>query len=240
MSSNVGFNQLRNCLHRKGRLSSRVEALRVLEGALLSDAGLFRQPRSDNAYFYIGLSGASHVDWLCHIKEALELFNIDIGPQYPRIFSRVNYSGKLVENCHLQTRVSSFLTALHYRWYPDGVKIVPPDLLITSRTLANMFMGDGSSSLRNDYSVPTSCVRLSVPGFDLPSVQTLERQLELMGLRTGRSHSRNIKKGAGITISIHNESVNKFMSKVEPFIFPSYSYKVKRNGIEAAREISAG
>lgn len=201
-------------------------AREVLSGAVFSDGFLSRHGAGGNSYFSIQLSGKEHIDWLHTIKRALLLLGVEVPDGHPYVFPVIK-KGKLYEYCFLRSHVSPTLTRMRDLWYPDGVKEVLEDFHFTLASLANAFMGDGNSSL--DHRDPTAVhVRLCTQKFSLHSIGLIEEALCEIGiLNTGREHCKGTGKGAGIGLSILQDSVNRFMRVVEPYIEPSYRYKVK-------------
>ncbi len=203
---------------------NRQEALSIFDGVILSD-GKLRRPHL-SAYFNIALSGKSHVDWLLSIKEAMETIGVDVSPGYPKCSSRTSMFGKPYDYCELLTRSSHFTTYQHKRWYPYGTKEVPKDFIIDAVSLANWFMGDGNS--QSFVNIPTVGVSLATHSFNKLSILILEDQLRKLGFNTGRANYKSrTTKGAGVQISILQNSVDSFMHLVESHIVPSYKYKVK-------------
>lgn len=210
--------------------SASVLAKEVFDGVMVSDGFLFR-PRSltANSYFSMMLSGSEHIDWLLSTKETLCGLRIEFPPEYPYVFSVVK-RGKLYDYCFLRSYVSPYLTQQRKRWYPNGVKEVPEDFTLTPVSLACMFMGDGNSSLDRRNPIPVHA-RLCTQGFSLRSVGLIEIALRKIGIvDVGHEHHKKVGKGAGMGLSILQDSVNRFMKMVEPHMEPSYMYKVKYRG----------
>lgn len=118
------------------------EATEVFDGVMLSDGSI--TPIARTAVFNIDLSGIEHIDWLQVVKEALLSINTQACANHPRLFKGTS-KGLIFYGCILTSRTSQFIVKQRIRWYPDGKKIVPPDLVITPIVLAHWFIGDGSS-----------------------------------------------------------------------------------------------
>lgn len=186
----------------------------VIDGTILSDANLSIPRGGENAVYLIALSGREHLDWLYYIKDALEALDVVVTPSCPRVHVRIGPTGKPYDYCCLQTRVSSFLTHQFYRWYRDGKKEVPRDLFLTPVSLANWFMGDGTSP-EGTRGIKTS---FATHGFPASSIELLEHLLSGLGF-----HVSSTKVG----IYLYQDGVDNFMKLVEPFVLPSYRYKIK-------------
>lgn len=205
------------------------EAAEVFDGLMLGDGSL--RHRGISADFRMALSGErlgipleSFRSFLCYVKGILELLGVEACTGHPRFFKEP-YKGRSHYKCGLSTRVSSFATSQHPRWYPDGRKEVPDDLALTPISLAYWFMGDGCSyRKKNAAGVDIS---LCTQGFDECSIERLESQLTELNLCTGRGHRSNTVKGSGIIIFIRYASANNFMNLIDPYVVEPYRYKIK-------------
>lgn len=193
------------------------EAQQVFDGVILSDGALILPRWCDNAYFDMGLSGDSHLDWLYYVKDALLTLDTEVSSIYPK----VNAKGSRSRLC---SRVSAFLTEQYYRWYPSGHKRVPEDLTIAPASLANWFMGDGSST---PFSGSPNRVRVhfGTEGFTRSDVERLSVLLGYIGIES-KSYSVSTY-GPGLWV-FRIRSVRLLMDIVESYILPSYQYKVKK------------
>lgn len=202
------------------------EASEVFDGVMLSDGGLIIPSRGVNARLQVKLSGEEHIDWLYHIRDALEALNISVSPGYPRLVAHRPGRQPCVM---LSTLCDPYLTEQYRRWYPDGTKEVPEDFRFTPVVLADEFTGDGSA--RKDKRSPTICLQLCTEGFSLGSIEKIEQELSRLGIAdTGRTqqYKRLKGNGSGIRVNVPQGAVNFFMDLVEPHVMPSYRYKIKR------------
>lgn len=202
------------------------QAFQVFDGVMLSDGGLSLHSR--NGRLDIATSDENHTkpheDWLLLIGEALNTLGVELLSGHPRPFN-LPRGGKPFSGYRLTTKASPVLTSQFSRWYPGGRKEVPEDLLLTPITLAHWFMGDGSSGWRGLIAIG---IELATSAFSDRSVQTLENKLAALGLYTCEPHmDGRLAKGSRKSIVIAQGSVNDFMKTVEPFIVPSFTYKIK-------------
>jgi len=201
------------------------EARQILDGAILSDCGIHDRALA------IDLSGTAHMDWLLHIRDALLTVGASINPKYPRTNSSCS-RGKKYAYIQLATKACSIMEKYQGVWYHDGIKEVPEDFAFTPISLANGFMGDGSS--RTDRTCVD--VRLSTESYSEHSIVVLEDALHGLGiLHTSRATNRRVKSGSGIAIMVLQDDVNRFMDTVEPYMLPSFMYKIKRRQEPALR-----
>ncbi len=199
----------------------------ILAGAVLSDGSLTASHGVGNRYFSIGLSGTKHLDWLLEIKSALLTLGIGITDTYPKEYQSVS-KGKPYIVHKLCSRTSRYLTVMADSWYVNGQKEVPEDFTLSVVSLAHWFMGDGSSFYGNPGSV---FALLCTHGLNMKSVEVLERELKRLGINDiGRNHSSKVVKGSGTGISIRLGSIQEFMMITDPYVLPSFKYKVKFGG----------
>jgi len=107
------------------------------------------------------------------------------------------------------------------RWYPNGKKIIPKNLVLNPVVLAHWYMGDGS------VSVPKGRlqVRLHTNGFMDSDVTFLIKMMhKQFGLQGFITHWR----GQPI-ITFQHKNASKFISLVKPFLVPSFIYKAPNN-----------
>ncbi len=200
-----------------GTIEERSLACEVLDGVMLSDGGLFMQQRSRNAAFRISQSGIQHVDWLRSIRLSLTALGIDC-PDVKLTRARRS-NGEAYNYLYLLSRVSSVLTEQYFRWYPHGKKSIPGDLELTPVTLANLFTGDGSSSWRPDGRGVV--MSLCVQNFSIEDVSRIQEQLSNKGIKVMPNCRR-------VLTTADTASILTLMDIVEPYIVPSYRYKIKR------------
>lgn len=202
---------------------NRLRALEVIEGSLLSDAGLVRSHDCGNPYFWVDLSGEEHIDWLYVMKDALLSLGVSVPDKCPKVTPRrSDLRGKLREYTEvaLWSSASFKLMPLYQRWYTDKHKVVPVDFRLTPRTLAHWFMGDGASwqmSGRSNLVRAKFCTN----GLPLNDIDRLSRLLCDEGVIAPRYESDP-------ALFVNDAaSVTRLMRIIEPYIVPSLHYKVK-------------
>lgn len=203
------------------------EAWEVIAGAMASDAHVNQRGKVKTSYFSINQSGSNHNDWLLVIKDALVSVGIEVSAVYPRVYYYTS-RGKPYEHCVLQSLTSPLVASIRSEWYPLGVKEIPEQFRLTGLSLAHMFTGDGSSRLLNMRRTLVVNASLATCGFSERSICVIEKELRGLGIiHIGRSVDKKTKNGSGISINVHNRDVNNFMAIIEPFIVPSYKYKIR-------------
>ncbi len=202
------------------------EALDILDGVMLSDGSITR----DSSEFHMNLSGWCHVDWLLVVGEALAVLGCPTLDGYPMRDTRLT-RGKPYEACDLHTHTNLFLRAQRARWYSDSTKIVPRDVQVTPVSLAHWYTGDGSSTRDKR---PTSFVvglKLSSLSFTECENYFLRERLHNLGITASVLSVRSRSM-----LFIDQWSVNLFMDIVEPYMVPSYLYKIKRRLMPPSRK----
>ncbi len=198
------------------------ESVQAVEGAILSDAGVYRKSR--HAHFTMKQSYKEHLDWLNYLAACLENLGIhsNVRP-YRQVGSRDGL-------CYtLQSQVHPWLTGQRLRWYPDGKKIVPDDLHLTSVTIANWIMGDGSIRFgwtTAHVAVIKPCIVLCTHGFNLDDVEKLRRKLQRVGVRD-TCHYKTNNEGSGVAILVKQKGTSKIRTAVGEYVAPSFQYKMR-------------
>jgi len=204
-------------------------AKEAFDGIMLSDGSL-RKDGSANALFQMDLSGRQHLDWLNYVKDALLTLGVMVSSMYPKVkLTQRSYNSEFYDYCSLYSRTSPMLGLQYRRWYPEKKKIVPSDLKITPVVLAHWFMGDGSSSwMHTNYVKCCFCTQC----FTLLDTERLIPKMKELGLERPYLN----KQGPGEVIVIGNTAdVQRLMDIIEPYVLPSYKYKIKRPGRNPSR-----
>lgn len=205
-------------------------ALEVFNGVMLGDAGMYQSRHwARYTYFVIGLSKGEMSALSCYlryVKDALVSMGIQVSGDFPKVQKGMS-KGKPYTHCRLSTWSSPQLAEMYPKWYKEDLKIVPTNVYLGPVTLAHWFMGDGSSRYGRSGNVYTSFATM---GFPVDSISVLEEALHDLGLNTGRGYDRRIEKGDGITLFLLQDSVNKFMDIVRPYMMEPYMYKIKYRG----------
>lgn len=198
--------------------------MEVFDGVMLSDGCL--RPMNASAFFSIDLSGTDHIDWLYVVKDALVSLGVVVSPGHPRLCRGVSHN-KVYYGCLLSSRSCVYLAEQYRRWYPDGVKAIPKDLKLTPTTVANWFMGDGSSvqhqyknRLRHKYVE----AKFATHDYTKEDVEFLRNLLEQFGVRGPKIYP---DRGYYYISVCNEEGAVWLMHTIEPFITPSYKYRVK-------------
>jgi len=205
-------------------------AIQVLDGLMLGDASIGLS-RGRSPHFCITLSAGADRDlrdamlsYLRGIKDSLGLLGIEPCSGHPKAY--VSFSkGRHYYAPTLRSHVSDFTVEQRCRWYANGVKIVPQDVIVTPLSLAYWYMCDGSSSYGAGSCVNT---RLSTKAFSTSDIKLLKGLLGNLGIRIGYElHGKCTSAGDGIVITVKQDSIDRFMSVIKPHMQEPYLYKIK-------------
>ena len=202
---------------------NRGEAQQIFDGSMLGDASIKevwgKRSINPTCVYAFAQTGNDHIDSIENIKSALTTLGVstsEIKPYNHKGLSSGHYNG-------FHSHACEYIKLQCSRWYKDRIKIVPPDLTLTPLMLARFFMDDGMSTYdkRNDAVI----VRLASCSFSEQENVSLMSMLHNMDIDSTKAHSYRLP-----VISIRQGSVDIFMDVVEPFIVPSFMYKIKHRG----------
>lgn len=184
----------------------------LLEGMLLGDAHLERQSGRAVARLKIehSQSQAAYVDWKYH-----EWRDWVLTP--PSVRRKTSRPGTQSLNIGFSTLSHGELEEVRQRFYPEGRKVVPFDVMVTPLSLAVWFMDDGSRKSRECRGL-----YLNTQGFSALGVETLREHLRAAyGLRTTQRQQSD-----GLQIYVPADVVERFVEIVHPHMHPSMCYKL--------------
>lgn len=212
-------------LKRSKKLLKKVKNNEMINGLLLSDATLRRVEKNQNSDFAVSQTGERR-KFLYVIQEHLKKlgFSTRINKNRHKIHKTWQYK--------IETRKHVVWTELRKLWYPDGYKIVPNSLKLTPKTLAWLYMGDGSADPKGGKSVEKYDITLATQGFKKEYTELIIRKLHDLGLTNARTMKRQLTlppKGRGFAIIISKaQQVEEFMQLVEQFIIlPTFRKKIR-------------
>ena len=202
------------------------EAIAYIDGLLIGD-GCCTMNSLSSASLAIGQI-VDHADWVNDIARRLGGWGMDVvirsQPASEAVRASGRFAGRLIrckDSAIAATRAyGGAMLAARRRWYPDGIKIVPRDFDVANAlTLALWHMGDGCLFWRKGSQ---GFVNLATNGFAEADVRWLAAQMSeklavrpIVNLHYGRP-----------TITLYNESAERFLDLVRPHVVPSFAYKV--------------
>jgi len=187
------------------------EAAQILDGVLLSDGYLRRYNK--RALFQLTQSGIEHMDWLFYVRDkCLVPLGIPISLGYPKDF-RYTSKGKPYVHCMLSSKLSPSLLSDYYTWYPDGKKVVPPGLVLTTTVVAHWFMGDGCISSYGQVCFSTNAFS------NTDRLFLVKALYDSFGITAGTTSVGEIRFAVA-------PQVDSFIETISPLLVNSFRYKV--------------
>lgn len=195
------FLATRNYLDPSDKLSN------LLKGELLGD-GCILMSSSRSALYHHGSKYREYVEWLS--KTFADMGLEQVGKINKYWSEKGNAFGY-----HYQSRSYPELVPLRKRFYPNGEKIVPKDLILTPIMARQWYIGDG----RLGNSVKRrSQISFSTCAFDKRSIDHLLKELRGQGFKVNHWPSCN-------RIGMLVESVKDFLEYIGPCPIDCYRYK---------------
>jgi hypothetical protein len=208
------------------RASAPTEALmEVLDGTLLGDAHISMAGRRRSvAYFAYG-----HAEDQRCLTEMVAGYLGDTNPKRQRREAPR-------QDFFTTNSAHPLFAELRKRWYPNGQKRVPRDLVLTPRMLAWWFMDDGSVCRSRPRKSPSggdrsrSCqARFYTNGFPEEDVDYLIAQLGALGIAANK-----YEYGKGWFITLCKTAWEALSGLVAPYVPTALRYKLCQDGKEVA------
>jgi len=183
------------------------EAIEWINGELLGDGCLTgRSPYS--ASF---ACGSKYIEYIEYVRDTLKSFGIEqIG--------KINKYYHKDLNCYSYrycSRAYPELSIIRKQWYPEGKKIIPKDIKLTSLTLRQHYIGDGCLHKSEDSNPD---IQLCTCGFSIFDVDWFIKQLVGLGFKATRWLSNN-------SIHISAYSTKEFLKYIGKSPVKCYEYK---------------
>ncbi len=175
----------------------------ILNGLLLGDGHM-----GANNYSGRYQQACKYKEFLDYVKEILAL---DWGPIY---------LDKKWNCFFLKSRFNPALLGFRKRWYPNGKKIVPKDLVLSKEAVLYWFLGDGSIRFGNKSKFPNSKhyeTKLATDGFSREDNLFLIERLADLGIKSNLLGRNQIR--------IFTESNEKFFKLIGSCPISCYKYK---------------
>ncbi len=120
----------------------------IIDGLIISDAYVARE-----GLFYISQTSKYH-EYVVYIANQL-----DIEENRVKIRARQpdKRTGKIYECSELRTLSHPVYLELRKRWYKNGRKVVPRDLVISKEFILHWFLGDGCCSINRNGAILVLC-----------------------------------------------------------------------------------
>ena len=192
------------------------EMYEILYGALLGDGSL--RCLKTNADFYYCSKSYQHVEYVCR------LFIKSIGNGCISYRERHDKrTQKTYPIYSYRSPASKTFTEEYHRWYKEGIKHIPQDLVLTPLICKIWYIGDGSFIKQKNKS---QRLMLYTNGFLKDEIEhILLPQLSAFEPRLQKMDNKKID-GTGFAIRIgKKENIVKFLNYIGQCPFEDYSYK---------------
>lgn len=188
----------------------------VLYGALLGDGSLVTHKHGTNSYFCYLSKSKQHVEYVMnYFNNYLTKAGV-LESDYTD--KRTN---KIYHRSSAKTRSNEVFTQEKYRWYLDGKKIIPNDLVLTPLTCLIWYIGDGCISHGNrtqNIKLATQCfTKEEQENILIPQLKDFEASLMKADI------SKNGEQQ--YFIYIPKRKIKKFLEYIGPCPFLDYEYK---------------
>lgn len=185
-----------------------IEAIHWLYGELLGDGCL----QSYCPYSARICYSSKYPEYIEYVRDTLKSFGIE---QSGKI--RKNHLTDRGMDCYIYQYNSltySELLSIYRRWYPNGKKIVPRDIVLTPLVCRQWYIGDGCLTHHKD-SRPS--IVLATNGFSIYDVKWVTKQLNKIGFKAKRTIQNAIR------ISVY--STKDFLEYIGNCPVECYQYK---------------
>jgi len=184
----------------------------ILNGHLLGDGNLSKVKNKGNSTFTV-VRCAEDIEYLEWTAKHFNIFSSD-NMMYDRSYfdTRTN---KIYYTYSFHTRQLPVFTKYYHKWYPEGKKIVPSNLILTPLTIAVWFADDGN--IRNDSSGAIT-IKFSTQGFIRTDVEFLHSQL--VNLYGEKVRIQKADKENQLTIQISHTPTSKELIRDIYDVFP--------------------
>lgn len=193
------------------------ESFNVAIGSVLGDGFLHKLTKTSKASLYVSQhnSKLSYLNWL-HAKLNL---SFDVNPIRPKTGYKQHY---------FLTKSNKELGILKSKFYLSRKKIIPSDIKDMIRdpiSIAVWYMDDGTLDKRSKYHLNSM---IATYCFTFDECQILKELLKENFNITVSVTRCNMRGKIYPRLYVLSESMNRFISLVEPFIQPVFNYKIGR------------
>lgn len=188
----------------------------ILYGALLGDGCICGHPRGRNYQFVYTSKSKQHVDYVC--APFLD-FGVREGIKYTSVYDK--RTCKTYSRYTFRTMYDILFTEEYHRWYVDGVKHIPANLVLNPTICLIWYIGDGclcNGRASQHIKLSTHCFNLSeLQNIILPQLHAFEPSLVHCGEgKDGRDQ---------YFVYIPHKHIQEFLSYIGQCPFDDYLYK---------------
>lgn len=193
---------------------------KIVAASLLGDGSVGVPPDGSVNAKYRQPKTVDHMDYVNWLSERLS--TVTTTNQYEWQPRMPNAKRQVM----LQTRTHPFYTSFRNRMYPNGHKVVDPHYLtlIDWEFMAVWYQEDGSTVVDRDYVRPIICTDCFSYGDNHHLRQAVGEKLGI-DLNVASYRAKGLQK---YRLRVRPKDINKFMDGIEPYVAPSFSYKICR------------
>lgn len=187
-----------------------VQELDLLDGHLLGDGSVFKTGKDrTHAVYAQACKQATYLQWLIDNTGFLAGRKV-----YTRHYFDIR-TQKTYEGYQIKSLSHEIFTQARSRWYPNGKKVLPTDLIITSRCLLRFYLDDGSWHKNGMY--------LATNDFNPQDVEVLQAKISAycgFQLSIHKSGKKDVFK-----LFVKKSNRNQFIDIIGQSPVQCYSYK---------------
>lgn len=193
--------------------------LEILNGSMLGDGCLYKHKNAINAQFCYTSKLYQHVEYVTK-----PFWDYKCGDGIKETVVHDKRTNKDYKRYEFKTVVSESLTKEYNRWYPDNIKHIPEDLVLTPLTCLIWYIGDGclfgnNKCTSQEIKIATDCFEKDeLVRIILPQLQRFNPTLSKNGI------SKSGKEKYQIRIR-PKEKVVEFLNYIGECPFEDYQYK---------------
>lgn len=183
----------------------------IINGALLGDGCLTKPKHGENCVFCYISKSRQHVEFVCN--DFIE-YSIQNGIVHNSFFDE--RTNNIYDRYNFRTQANIAFTKIYEKWYNNGNKIIPKDLVLTPLTCLIWYIGDGClTNLKRSQEIilATNCfLKEEQEQILLPQLQKFEAKLRQCS-------------GEQYRIIIPRRKIQDFLDYIGECPFPDYQYK---------------
>ncbi|MDB9435278.1 hypothetical protein BMF77_pc00058 (plasmid) [Dolichospermum sp. UHCC 0315A] len=193
----------------------------LIQGHLLGDGSIFVTGKDCNrdATFNFVTKHEDYAQWIINNTESFAACKLQVGDNYDK------RTDKSYHRVSFRSPSNNLFTELRNKWYPDGKKIVPQDLVLTKDLILRWYVDDGNWHDKGIY--------FNTQGFDPESTDFLRSELSkfLVMKVTIQKHSGDLYRlfiplrGTGSGVSSTNNNTEKFFEVIGKCPVSCFSHK---------------
>jgi len=184
------------------------EAIEWINGELLGDGCLSSRSQHSARFQY----ASKYLEYIQYISDTLKSFGIKQSGEIRKYYIKNTHTNIY----HYASYSYPEFLSIYKKWYPEGKKIIPKDLKLTSLTCRQWYIGDGSLTHVKGKARPL--ISIATCGFNISDVEWIIEQLIKLGFKITRWPSENI-------ICISAYSVKEFLNYIGDCPIQCYQYK---------------